>query len=146
LGTLYVEDSRAAKRNEVFRISNDHHEEQGSLESSWHFERPRQPFGNARRTRASVGVSLVVSLARGKKCFKRSGAQVDFLSFAEHDLQESDGKSKSAKSCAKDLAKDESSTWTRNRRSAADEETSLGIQIREIGCFLEQKINPERII
>jgi hypothetical protein len=69
LGTLYVEDSRAAERNEVFRISNDHHEEQGSLESSWHFERSRQPFGNARRTRASVGVSLVVSLARGKKCF-----------------------------------------------------------------------------
>jgi hypothetical protein len=31
-----------------------------------------------------------------------------------------------------------------DRRSAADEETSLGIQIREIGRFLEQKINPER--
>jgi hypothetical protein len=102
LDTLYVEDSRAAKRNES--IPNQH-EEEGSLESSWHFERPRQPFGNARGTRASVGVSLVVSLARGKKCFKRSGAQVDFQSFAEHDLQESNGKSKSAKSCAKNLAK-----------------------------------------
>jgi hypothetical protein len=71
----------------VFRLSNDHHEEQGSLESSWHFERSRQPFGIARKTSASVGVSLVVGLARGKKCFKRSGAQVDFQSFTAHDLQ-----------------------------------------------------------
>jgi hypothetical protein len=32
-------------------------------------------------------------------------------SFAAHDLQESNGKVKSAKFCAKDLAKGESSTW-----------------------------------
>jgi hypothetical protein len=59
--------------------------------------------------------------------------QVDFQSFAEHDLQESDGRSKSAKSRAKDLAKDESSTWPRNDdtkddQSAVEEkEASLGI-------------------
>jgi hypothetical protein len=56
-------------------------------------------------------------LARGKKCSKHSGAQVDFQSFAEHDLQESDDKPKSMKSRAKDLAKDESCQGTMTRKT-----------------------------
>jgi hypothetical protein len=96
LDTLYVEDSRAAKGNESFRISTRRKDRSNHLGTLKDRDNPSV---------TQEGVSLVVSLARGKKCFKRSGAQVDFQSFAEHDLQESDGKSKSAKSCAKDLAK-----------------------------------------
>jgi hypothetical protein len=94
-------------------------------------------------------VSLVVSLARGKKCF---GAVVPKL-ISNHSLHMI-CKNRMANQNLQNLAQkilrkmnlqldDDTKD---DRRSAADEETSLGIQIREIGRFLEQKINPERII
>jgi hypothetical protein len=127
LGTLYVERQREMKYSESATIitrSKDRSNHLGTLKDR------DNPSVTQEGHMQVLGLGCRES-GSWEEMFRRSGTQVDFQSFAAHDLHESDGKSKSAKSCAKDLAKDESSTWTRNddtkddRRSAVNEEGDI---------------------